>query len=157
MQSAFLGKESRGFTLIELMIVVVIVAIFAAIAIPAYQEYARRAHASETQQEMQRLAVLLDRYKARNFSYKGFSTTTTTAATTSSYPYTITIVDPDASNATLTSSGAIGRNWVMKATTADEQNYNFLLTNKNIRCKNKTQSNVSYSDCGAIAAGSESW
>mgnify|MGYP006328596263 CR=1 FL=1 len=103
------------------MIVVVIVAIFAAIAIPAYQEYARRAHASETQQEMQRLAVLLDRYKARNFSYKGFSTTTATAATTSSYPYTITIVDPDASNATLTSSGAIGRNWVMKATTADEQ------------------------------------
>ena len=157
MQSAFLGKESRGFTLIELMIVVVIVAIFAAIAIPGYQEYARRTRASETQQEMQRLAVLLDRYKARNFSYKGFSTTTTTAATSSAYPYTITIVDPDASNATLTNSSAIGRNWVMKATTADEKNYNFLLTNKNIRCKNKAQSNVSYSDCGAIAAGSESW
>ena len=34
---------------------------------------------------------------------------------------------------------------------------NFLLTNKNIRCKNKTQSNVSYSDCGATATGSESW
>jgi type IV pilus assembly protein PilE len=157
MQSAFLGKESCGFTLIELMIVIVIVAIFAAIAIPGYQEYARRTRASETQQEMQRLAVLLDRYKARNFSYKGFSTTTTTAATSSAYPYTITIVDPDASNATLTNSSAIGRNWVMKATTADEKNYNFLLTNKNIRCKNKAQSNVSYSDCGAIAAGSESW
>ena len=157
MQSAFLGKESCGFTLIELMIVIVIVAIFAAIAIPGYQEYTRRTRASETQQEMQRLAVLLDRYKARNFSYKGFSTTTTTAATSSAYPYTITIVDPDASNATLTNSSAIGRNWVMKATTADEKNYNFLLTNKNIRCKNKAQSNVSYSDCGAIAAGSESW
>ena len=68
MRSRSQGHE--GFTLIELMIVVVIVAILAAIGYPSYTRYVQDTRQAEAQGEMMALSGALERYRAKNFSYK---------------------------------------------------------------------------------------
>jgi type IV pilus assembly protein PilA len=58
------ARHEKGFTLIELMIVVAIIGILASIAIPAYQDYIARAQTSEAVQLMAGAKTPLSEYYA---------------------------------------------------------------------------------------------
>lgn len=62
-------QVKRGFTLIEVMIVVVIVAILASIAYPAYQDSVRKTHRANAEADLVTLANYLDRFYSENFRY----------------------------------------------------------------------------------------
>lgn len=164
-------KHQAGFTLIELMVVVVITAILASIALPSYQEYVRRQRLAQAQQEMLTIAGELERFKSKNFSYKGFDTymtatygtaydaTTGTLSVPLTEPtkrYAITLVD-STSKQPLSDTNSHGFGWAMTATriTTDPRNYDLLMNSQGMRCRTTDTGVVdTYNDCGT---NSETW
>ena len=62
-------KKTRGFTLIELMIVVAVVAILAALAITQYGKQVRKARRAEAKQNIAAVAMAEEKYRMNNASY----------------------------------------------------------------------------------------
>jgi len=62
-------KKQKGFTLIEVMVVVVIVAILASIAIPSYREYVIRGNRRAAQAAMMEIATRQQQFFVANRSY----------------------------------------------------------------------------------------
>ena len=69
-------KQSRGFTLIELMIVVTIIAILTAIAMPAYNDYATKAKLTEAFTALSSLQARMEQYYQDNREYSCAAVTT---------------------------------------------------------------------------------
>jgi len=112
-------KPLKGFTLIELMIVVAVVGVLAAIAIPSYQDYVRRSQRAEARAEVLRAEGWLERFYTENNRYSNnatndqntaFSTrfTGVPAGSTTRYTIALTITNGGASytiSATPTTTG----------------------------------------------------
>lgn len=63
--------EDKGFSLIELMIVIAIVGILAGIAWPSYQEHVRSSNRSQAMGALMGLAQAMERHFTQTGSYKG--------------------------------------------------------------------------------------
>lgn len=114
-------NSQKGFTLIELMITIVIVAILAAIAYPNYTQYMERRDLAVARQEALRIAAELERFKAKNFSYKGFD---------ASYLYTYASTDNDGNPITASHyDAATGKLLLPLGSTVSTAKYTLTLAN----------------------------
>ncbi|MFI4889634.1 MAG: type II secretion system major pseudopilin GspG [Steroidobacterales bacterium] len=65
----FMQSRSRGFTLIEIMVVVVILAVLGALVVPKILENVDKARATRARSDIQAIETALDLYRLDNFRY----------------------------------------------------------------------------------------
>jgi len=103
-------KMQKGFTLIELMIVVAIIAILAAIAIPAYQDYLVRSQVSEASTLADGAKTAIAEYYSNTGDFPGSNLSAGLAAKTSIMGKYVSQVDVGAKPGVIEVSFGAGAN-----------------------------------------------
>ena len=138
------NKNSKGFTLIEVMIVVAIVGIIAAIATPSYMDYVRKGKRADAKVELLRLAQMQESYFVQNLSYAKDLTTgagglglgATVKSEQEEYTMTVSTVVPGGCGGT-SASPCTGYTLTAAATGSSQSNDgkcgNFTLSNTGVK------------------------
>jgi type IV pilus assembly protein PilE len=95
-------RQSRGFSLMELLIAIAIIGIIMAIAVPGYREHVRRGAVEEGLAEMGRGQIAIEQYFLDNRTYVGAPL----PAGTSRFAITYAAGQPTATTYTLVATGS---------------------------------------------------
>ena len=150
--------KSKGFTLVELMIVIMIISVFAAFAVPSYYKYIRSAARANAQSQMLMIAGNLERWRAKNLSYSGFVPDSGFAATRGSiasvdgatiyipigsdstnYQYQLVLLDGTRTTALNSTDIRAGQGWIVvgqpnTANTILSRASRLVLNSQGVRC-----------------------
>lgn len=97
-------RQSKGFTLIELMIVVAIIAILASIALPMYRDYIVRSRIAEATSGLAAKRSQMEMYYDNSRTYLGAAACNTDTTTSSVFTFSCSGT-PDATTYTLQAVG----------------------------------------------------
>lgn len=128
-------RTNRGFTLIEIMIVIAIIGIVITIAAPSYTEYLKKGRRAEVVSLLSEQAQILERFYTRNNVYTGV---TGLSAGNDFYTLTPTITDQTfVLTATRKSSTSM----------ATDKCGDFTLSNTGVRGMNNATTGLTTKDC----------
>lgn len=128
-------RFNRGFTLIEIMIVIAIIGIIITIAAPSYTEYLKKGRRAEVVSLLSEQAQILERFYTKNNVYTGV-----TGLSTGNDFYTITPTIAD-QTFLLTATRKAG------TTMATDKCGDFTLTNTGVRSMNNATTGLTTKDC----------
>lgn len=101
---SMLKKRQKGFTLVEIMIVVAIIGILASIAIPSYQDYVIKAQLVDATNAMSSMRSRLEQHFQDNRTYATSGSFTTPCASETAGKFNITCTS-SATAFTITATG----------------------------------------------------
>jgi len=128
-------RLNRGFTLIEIMIVIAIIGIVITIAAPSYTEYLKKGRRAEVVSLLSEQAQSLERFYTKNNVYTGI-----TGLSTGNDFYTITPTITD-QTFVLTATRKTGTSM------ATDKCGDFTLTNTGVRSMNNATTGLTTKDC----------